>query len=46
MFAPFAFDVGHALREGQNEVELRVSNTIVSNHTGKRGGLTGVILKY
>ena len=46
MFAPFTFAVGHALREGKNEIELRVSNTIVCNHTGKRGGVSKAVLKY
>lgn len=46
MFAPFTFPVGHALHGGENTVELRVSNTIVSNLRGKRGGLTRVMLKY
>jgi hypothetical protein len=44
MFAPFTFPVGHALRDGMNDIELRVSNTISSNHRGTRGGLTGVRL--
>lgn len=46
MFSPFTFDVGGSLHDGKNEIELRVSNTIVSNHWGKHGGLTKVVLKY
>lgn len=46
MFAPFIIAVGHALCEGKNEIELKVSNTIVSNHHGKRGGLKKAVLKY
>ncbi|MBR5124095.1 MAG: hypothetical protein IKU90_03100 [Clostridia bacterium] len=46
MFAPFTFDVGQALREGKNEIELRVSNTIVCNHWGKHGGISMAVLKY
>ena len=46
MFAPFTFDVGHVLREGKNEIELRVSNTIVCNHWGKQGGVSKAVLKY
>ena len=44
MFAPFDFDVGNALRNGLNEIELRVSNTIVSNVSGRRGGITKAVL--
>ena len=44
MFAPFTFPVGHALRDGTNDIELRVSNIISSNHWGTRGGVTGVKL--
>ena len=44
MFAPFTFDVSGALKSGHNEIELRVSNTIVSNIRGKRGGITKAVL--
>jgi hypothetical protein len=41
MFAPFSFDVGRQLHVGENVIELRVSNTILSNVCGKHGGLLG-----
>ena len=41
MFAPFSFDIGQQLHVGENTIELRVSNTILSNMCGKHGGLLG-----
>ena len=44
MLAPFSFDVGQQLHIGDNIIELRVSNTILSNVRGKHGGLLGAEL--
>ena len=41
LFVPFSFDVGQQLHAGDNTIELSVSNTILSNVCGKRGGLLG-----
>ena len=46
MFAPFIFDTGNTLRAGENVIEFRVSNTIVSNVSEKHGGFTGAVLSY
>jgi hypothetical protein len=41
LFPPFSFDMRQCLHAGENVIELRVSNTILSNVCGKRGGLLG-----
>ena len=41
LFVPFTFDIGRQLHAGDNVIELRISNTILSNVCGKHGGLLG-----
>ena len=41
LFPPFSFDMRQYLHAGENVIELRVSNTILSNVCGKHGGLLG-----
>ncbi|GEM_PF-4921772 len=45
MFAPFRFSLNQALKLGENKLELRVSNTIVSNITSRHGGIKQIALK-
>jgi len=45
LFAPFRFPLKNALRAGENRLELRISNTIVSNITQKHGGIRHASLK-
>ncbi len=44
MFAPFDYQIGHLLKKGENDIYINVSNTIHSNISHTKGGISGVKL--